>query len=170
MRFEIDPNPDETTRACGAIAIAAMPPSRATLILIGLYGAVVGAAYVLTPATIALTSLIGLAAVATTALLLQVDAKSRIRRLRVDDLHAREPHFVELTPDGIHTWCTHVDARFPWADFMKVIENNEFYLFVRASVRVPPFRSACSMTRQTPNCARVSGSGPLIGAAILLAR
>ena len=30
--------------------------------------------------------------------------------------------------DGVHTWCGHVDARYPSREFAKVSENGEFYL------------------------------------------
>jgi len=133
LRFEIDPTPEETRRACSAIAQACLPPSRGNAILFGMYTAVGIAAYFLTPATRPVTFLIGLVAVAATALLLQAEGRSRLRRLQVEDAHARERHFVELSPEGVRAWCSHVDARYPWKDFFKVVENSEFYLFLRPS-------------------------------------
>jgi hypothetical protein len=97
-----------------------------------MYVAVGVAAYYLTPATGWATFLIGLVAVAATALLLQAEGRSRVRRLQSDDPHARETHFIELNPNGFRAWCSHVDARYPWKDFAKVTENGEFYLFLRA--------------------------------------
>jgi hypothetical protein len=75
---------------------------------------------------------IGIAAVIATVTALQAEGRSRIRRLQTEDPHARETHYVELSPEGVRAWCAHVDARYAWADFAKVVENNEFYLFVRA--------------------------------------
>lgn len=133
LRFEIHPTPEETQRACTAIVRACLPPSRGNAILVGMYVAVGVAAYILAPSTWHITFLIGLAAVAATALLLQTEGKSRIRRLRMGDTHARETHFIELTPEGVRAWCSHIDARYAWKDFFKVAENNEFYLFLQSS-------------------------------------
>ena len=131
LRFEINPTPEETRRACAALVQACLPPSRGNAILFGMYVVVGVAAYYLTPTTRPLTFLIGLVGVAATALLLQAEGRSRVRRLQSDDAHAREAHFIELNPDGLRAWCSHVDARYPWKDFVKVIENREFYLFLR---------------------------------------
>jgi hypothetical protein len=133
MRIEIDPTPDETRRACAAIVRASLPPSRANLIVIASDVAVGVASYFLTPATWATTFAIGVFAIAGTTLALQVEARSRVRRLRANDPHASERHFLELNPEGVRAWCERVDARYPWRDFAKVIENKEFYLFVRPS-------------------------------------
>jgi hypothetical protein len=133
MRFQIDPSPEETRRACAAIVQASLPPSRGNLIVIGLYIAVGLAAYFLTPATRGATFIIGIVAVAATTLALQAEGRSRVRRLQANDPHARERHFLELGPEGVRAWCDHVDARYPWRDFVKVTENREFFLFVRPS-------------------------------------
>lgn len=133
LRFQIDPTPDEARRACVAILRAILPPDRSSLILIAVYAAVVVAAYYLTPTTTPLTILIGVLAAAATAYSLQAYGRARLRRLQTDDPHAREPHFVELSPDGLRAWCDHVDARYPWRDFVKIAEDQDFYLFVRPS-------------------------------------
>ena len=99
--------------------------------LVALYSAILAAAWVLTPETLAWTIAIAIVAVIATALILQVEGTSRIRRLQEGDPHARETHFVELSAAGIRSWCAHVDARYPWSDFTKVFETPEFYLFVR---------------------------------------
>lgn len=129
MRFQIDPIKDENQRACTAILAAAMPPSRATIIVYALYAAVVGAAYLITPETLLRTALIGLAAVLATVLGLQAEGRWRLRRLQANDTHAGETYFVELDPEGVHTWCSHVDIRYAWRDITKVTENQEFYVF-----------------------------------------
>ena len=64
LRFEISPLPDESQRACSAIAQAALPPSRGGLLMFALYIGVGGAAYLFTPSTWPLTFLIGMVAVA----------------------------------------------------------------------------------------------------------
>jgi hypothetical protein len=133
LRFQIDPSPEETQRACTAIVQACLPRSRGGAILFAMYLAVGFAAYFFTPSTRPATFLIGLLAVMATALLLQAEGKARVRRLRTDDLHARETHFVELSPEGLRAWCSHIDARYPWTDFFKITENSEFYLFLRPS-------------------------------------
>ena len=133
MRLEIDPVAGESARACAAIARAALPPSRAGLIMIALYGAVVAAAAILAPATLAETALVGVGAVLATATILRAEGRSRLRRAQDADPHALETHYVELGPDGVRAWCAHVDARYPWREFTKVDEDNEFYLIVRPS-------------------------------------
>jgi hypothetical protein len=125
--------PDENQRACMAIAEASLPRSRGSLIILGLYAAVVAAASFLTPTTAPATMIIGVVAILATALALHAEARRRVRRLQANDPHARETHFVELSPDGVHSWCAHVDTRYPWRDFKKVTENKEFYLFVLSS-------------------------------------
>jgi GNAT superfamily N-acetyltransferase len=101
--------------------------------VIGLYAGVALAAYFLTPSTRLTTFLIGLVAVLATMTALRLDGRSQMRRLQEGDPHSLETHFVELDPEGIRTWCAHVDARYPWREFTKTTENNEFYLFVRPS-------------------------------------
>jgi hypothetical protein len=133
LRYEIDPKPDESMRACTAIAQAAMPPARGGLLILGLCVGVGVLAYFLTPSSRPETFLIGLVAIVATTYGLQAEGRRRLRRLRVDDQHARETHYVELSPDGLHTWCSHIDARYLWLDFTKVTEDREFYLFVRPS-------------------------------------
>ena len=133
MRFQLDPTPAETQRACAAILQASLPASRSTLIFAGLYVAVAMAAFALTPATRNTTTIIGIVAVLATAIALRLEGQSRVRRLRASDPHAEEIHHLELGPDGVRAWCDHVDARYPWRDFSRVVETKEFYLFVRPS-------------------------------------
>jgi hypothetical protein len=131
LRFEIKPLEGEGVRACVALASKSLPESRATLIILGLYAAVAAAAYFLTPTTRPLTFLIGLGAVLGTNVALAADARRRLRAVRRDDPHALETHYVELSAEGVRSWCAHVDARYPWNDFSLVTENNEFYLLAR---------------------------------------
>ena len=131
LRFQVDPQPGESTRACAAIARTIIPTSPGNLLLFGLFGAVGIAAYVLTPATRVTTFVIGLGGVMGTVYGLQAVGRSNLRRLQRTDPHSAETHFVELSVDGVHTWCAHIDARYPWADFAKVTENNEFYMLAR---------------------------------------
>ena len=133
MRFEIDPQPEETQRACTAIAKATLPSSQGGVTTFAVYAAVVAAAYFLTPESRAVTAFIGIAAVLATIMGLQAEGRRRMRRLQRNDPHSRETHFVEIDPEGVRTWCSHVDARYPWADFAKVTEDKEFFVLARAS-------------------------------------
>lgn len=98
-----------------------------------LYAVVVGAAYFFTPETILPTALIGIVAVAATSIALQAEGQWRVRQLQKNDPHSQETHYVELGPEGLHTWCAHADVRYSWRDITKVSENREFYLFVGKS-------------------------------------
>lgn len=60
-------------------------------------------------------------------------ARARARRRHANDPHARETFFIELGAEGLRTWCSHVEARYPWRDFTRVTETQEFYLFVLPS-------------------------------------
>lgn len=133
LRFQIDPTPGESARACAAIARCVVPTKRGNLLLLGLYAAVGVAAYVLTPDTWLTTFVIGVGGIVATVYGLQTINRANVRRLQQADPHATETHFVELSVAGVHTWCAHIDARYPWADFAKVVENNEFYMIVRPS-------------------------------------
>ena len=133
LRFEIEPLPGESDRACAMLLDASLPPSRGTYVVLALYGAVIFAAFLLTPDTTAATTVIGVAAVLATAKTLEAEGRSRVRRLRARDPHAAETHYVELTPEIVRTWCAHVDARYPWSEVTRVVENREFYLVARAA-------------------------------------
>ena len=132
LRFEIEPRPSETARACIAIARAAVGTDwRSFLMYIALYIALAVVAYIVTPATWLATYLIGLGAVFATSLALHGDGRWRLKRLQAADPHATETYFVELSAEGVRTGCAHVDARYRWEDYAKVLENDEFLLFVR---------------------------------------
>lgn len=131
LRFQVDPTPGESARACAAMGRAMVATTRGTLLLLGLYAAVGVAAYVLTPATWLTTFVIGIGSIVATAYGLQTISRANMRRLQGADPHSGETHFVELSPAGVHTWCSHIDARYPWTDFAKVVENTEFYMAVR---------------------------------------
>ena len=133
FRFEITPLPDESMRGCSAIAQAAMPPSRGGLVVFALYAAVGLTAYLIARPTFVATFILGILAVAATALSLQAEGRRRLRALRRNDTHALEPHVLELSSDGICSRCDHIEARYGWTDFVRTIENSEFYLFVRPS-------------------------------------
>jgi hypothetical protein len=131
LRFQIDPQPGESARACSAIARSVMSRSHGNVLLFGLYGAVGIASYFLTPATRLTTFVIGLGGVLGTLYGLQAVGRRNLRRLQLDDPHSTETHFVEVSVEGVHTWCSHVDARYPWGDFAKVVEHSEFFMLVR---------------------------------------
>ena len=132
LQFRIDPQPGETQRACVAIAQASLPPSRRSAIMIGLYGAIIVLAFVITPSTRPQTIVIGVGAVLATEALLRRESVGRVRRVQTQDAHALETHYVELSPTGVHTWCEHVDARYPWAEYRTVSQSPEFFLLLRA--------------------------------------
>ena len=133
MRFQIDPTPGETQRACSALATVSLRRSRANLWIIALYAAIILAASFLTRATLGMSVAIAVGSVVATVVILQVEGRSRLSQLTANDPHALETHFIELSPEGIRCWCAHVDARYSWPDFFKVTENQEFVLFARRS-------------------------------------
>ena len=132
IRFQIEPTPGETQRACSAIVRACLPPSRRSHIMIALYVVIGAAAGLLTPSRL-MTFIIGVGAVLATESALRAESRSRVRRLQASDPHALETHYVELGPEGVHAWCGHIDARYPWQDYYRVLEDREFYLLVRPS-------------------------------------
>ena len=131
LRFEIDPQPGESARACTAIVRSVVSTAGATLLAFALYLGVGVASYFLTPATRLTTFIIALSGVLATMYGLQALSRSRLRRLRSNDPHSAERHFVELSAAGVHAWCAHVDARYPWSDFTKTVQTPEFILLVR---------------------------------------
>lgn len=131
LRFQIDPQPGESARACSAIARSMIRGGRADLLLLGLYGAVGLASYFLTPATRLATFLIGVFAVLGTYSGMRAVGRANLRRLQAADPHALESHFAELSAEGVRTWCSHVDVRYAWKDFARVTENSEFYMLAR---------------------------------------
>lgn len=132
LRFEVAPRDGESLRGCAAIVRAALPPNRASLMVYALYGLVGLGAYLLTPSRLT-TFVVGMFGAVGAMYALQIASRRRVRRLRENDRHSLETYFVDLAPEGIHTWCAHIDARYPWSDFTTVTENKEFYLFVRPS-------------------------------------
>ena len=131
LRFQVDPQPGEAARACSAIARSVVPTKRGNMLLFGLYAAVGLASYYLTPATRLTTFVIGMFGVVGTLYGLQAVGRANRRSLQDSDSHSAETHFVEISADGVHTWCSHIDARYPWTDFAKAVENSEFYMLVR---------------------------------------
>ena len=132
LRFQIDPQPGESLRGCTAIAQRVMPPSRGNAIILSLFALAGFAAYFVTPTRLS-TFLIAQGAILATTYALQAEGRRRLRRLQTADPHALETHFVEIGPEGLHAWCAHVDARYSWNDFVRVAEDNEFYLFTQAN-------------------------------------
>ena len=137
MKFRIDPSPEETRRAYRALLVASLAPDRRSLIMIGLYVLVVIAAFLLARATMPTTIIIGVGAVMATEATLRRHAVARTRQFQAADVHATEDHFIELTPECLHAWCKHVDARYEWVDISKVAETTEFYLFLGSGFALP---------------------------------
>jgi hypothetical protein len=63
VRFQVDPRPDETQRACRAIVQASLPRSHGDVVLVVVIAAVVIAAFVLTPTTVNKTAAIAVGGV-----------------------------------------------------------------------------------------------------------
>jgi hypothetical protein len=133
VRVRIDPNPEETQRACHAIVASSLPRTRGSVTFLLLYAGVIGAAFVFARKTFAETAAIGIGAAFASMLAFQATARRMTRRLFAADPHSREPHHVELSEDGLRVWCDHVDSKYIWNGTVRVIENAEFYLFVRHS-------------------------------------
>ena len=131
MRFRIQPTPDEAQRACAAISSASFPPSRAGLITLAVFALVGVAAFLLARSTWAITVLLTAAGVLALLHALQAEARWRTRRAQARDPHAGEPYEVEVGPEGIRSWCAHVDIRYTWDGITRVVETPEFYLFLR---------------------------------------
>ena len=130
-RFEVRPLPGESLRGCQALMRESLPPDRSNVISFGVCFAVAIAAYLLTPSTAAVTTLIAAGGILALIVGSQAHAKARLARLRAADKHSLETHFIELDDSGARTRCSHVDARFPWCDFTRVIEHPEFFLLIR---------------------------------------
>lgn len=133
MRFDVDPKPNENQRACTAIARAVLPPTRAHFIIIAVVTAIGVAATLVTPATTAATTTIGIVAVIAMIALQDADANRRLRLAQRRDPHAAESYSLEISDAGVRMWCAHVDARYPWTDFVRVLVTPEFVLFARPS-------------------------------------
>ena len=133
MRFRVQPTPDETQRACAATVSASLPPSRANLIMLANFALAGVAAFLFARSTWVTTFLLILACILTLSSVLQAEARWRIGLAQAGDPHADEPYEIEVGPEGIRTWCAHVDMRYTWDGITQVIETPEFYLFLRGS-------------------------------------
>jgi hypothetical protein len=139
MRFRVQPTVDETQQACAAIASASFPPSRVGMIIYVTFAVIGLAAFLLIRSigAIAITILLTSAGVLAVTLAIQTEARWLSRRAQESDPHAEEPYEIEVAPEGIRTWCAHVDARYTWDGITRVIETPEFYLFLRGSMGGP---------------------------------
>lgn len=134
MRFDIDPKPDEFRRANTAMVRAIMPPEQAANFgVIGLYLAVILAGTFLVTATAGRTIVIGLAAISGALSIQQWDVNRRIKKSLALDPHVDERYSIEITDAGVRNWCAHIDARYGWSDFSRILLTPEFLLFVRPS-------------------------------------
>jgi hypothetical protein len=131
MRFEILPIPGESFRGCQALVRESLPADRSGVISFAVCFAVSIAAYLLTPSTAGVTTVIAAGAIIVFMFGSQANAKGRVAQLRAADKHSLEKYFIELDDTGARTWCNHVDARFPWCDFTRTTENAEFFLLIR---------------------------------------
>ncbi len=132
MRFEITPAPGESARSCVALVSGVVPKWRGTLFVLSLCGGVGLLAWLLPPSHLT-TFLVGFAAVYASVYGIQAVGRANIRDIQDRDPHSGETHVVELGPQDVFIGCSHVNARYPWREFKKVSENNEFYLFFRGN-------------------------------------
>ena len=130
LRFDISPVPGEGARVCSALVGSAVPKGRGTLFFFSLCFAVALLAFLLPPST-ASAFLIGMIGVYGSFFGLQALGRANLRTLQEKDPHALETYSVEIGPHDVYTGCAHVNARYPWHEFLTVTENSEFYLFVR---------------------------------------
>lgn len=133
MRFRIVPTEAETTRGCQAMIAATFPRSKAQLVVAAVYFLVGASAFTLVPSSPVLVTVIAVGGMMLMMFALQLEANSRTRRARRDDPHTEEAHDLEVSTEGIRAWCAHVDTRYTWDGITKVVESNEFYVFVRGS-------------------------------------
>lgn len=133
MQFQIAPEPGESQRACRAILQATLPPSRGEFVLFALFVAAFAAAWAFAQPTLEATVCISFGAIFATTYAMQFEGRRRVRRLQTADPHSLETHYIEVSSEGVRAYCSHIDARYPWQDFSKVVDNNEFYLFIRPS-------------------------------------
>lgn len=136
MVIRIDPKPDESLRACQAMATAVaadLPRSRAGWIIIAAYVLVSGAAYLVGVRDWPLVGALAFGGLFGALMALQWEARWRARRLVTLDPHNLEPHHVEVTDAGVRAWCEHVDMRLTWDGITRVAETSDFYVFVRGS-------------------------------------
>lgn len=131
MTFTIDPRPDETARGCSAMVLTSMPPSRFTFVLIGAYVVAFVVATFFVPQATVPAFILAVATTTVVILAMQAEARSRLRRGRMADPHALEPYQVELSTEGIRTWCEHIDTRYTWSGMSVLKETPEFLLFIR---------------------------------------
>jgi hypothetical protein len=132
MRFEIDPLPDETLKACQALVAMELPPSRWPLILLGVYGLVVAASFAFARSTMPATVFIGIGSVMLALTLWERYNRARTGRLLGRDTHGRERHFIEVDAEGVRAWCSHAESRYSWTDFTAVSETKDFILLRRS--------------------------------------
>ena len=132
MRLEVNPLEGESQRGCSALLEASLPTSWSAVYFLAMYVAIAITAYFVAPSAVFATVLISIAAVFATIYILRWDWRFRTRRLQGKDPHLLETHYIELNPDGIRSWCAHVDARYPWAEYVKTVDTPEFLLLLQA--------------------------------------
>lgn len=131
MIYSIDPTPDEIARGCQALVQDSLPRSHATFVLFATYIAAFAAATVFIPSA-ATPAFVLAVATATVAILgIQAETRARLRRARSTDPHLLETYQVELSAEGIRTWCGHIETRYTWDSINALKETPDFVLFVR---------------------------------------
>jgi hypothetical protein len=130
--FRVEPTNEERVRSIRAITAASLPRRHADGALVLICVLLEVAAFFITPATWALTGWLAVMGVLATVLLLQGVGRARLRHMQANDPHALEPYQIEISAQGVHTWCSHVDARYGWDDITRTLETSEFFIFIRS--------------------------------------
>lgn len=133
LRIHIDPVGDELQEGCEILAAATLPPGRGGWVLAGVFAAVAVGALLLAPAALPVTLLLACGGLIVGLSVLQLEARSRLRRAFAADPHHDEPYTVEVGADGIRTYCDHVDTRITWSGITRVVETRDYFVFVRGS-------------------------------------
>jgi hypothetical protein len=109
-----------------------MPKARGNLVFAGIFLGVIALSFVLPPSSVS-AFIVGFVTLYATIFGLQMAGRANIRELQAKDPHALETFFVEINEAEVRTGCAHIAASYPWSEFARVTEDNEFYLFVRTA-------------------------------------
>jgi hypothetical protein len=133
LQIRVDAEPDEAYRGCEALVAAMYPRSHAVWIVMVIYALAGLSAVMFAGEAAAVTITIAIGALLAVSWAIQLEARWRRRRALAADPHRDEAHFIELSDEGIRTYCDHVDSRITWSAITAVKETSAFYLFVRGA-------------------------------------
>ncbi len=130
MTFTINPTSAETARGCQALAFKSLPSNKSGLVLGAIYVLTFLVATFLIPQASLSAFLLAVGTTTVALLGIQTEARRRIARGRAADPHALEPYQVELSSEGLRTWCAHIETRYTWGAIRLMADSPEFLLFV----------------------------------------